>query len=86
METVFSDVLQSVYLDSDNSIVPAFTKIPRGEPTLVIDSTTLDIAVARDVARQVDQAGAMMVDAPVSGGECLYAYMSTTKPQTMRLG
>jgi len=66
--------LQSVYLDSDNSIVPAFTKIPRGEPTLVIDSTTLDVEVARAVARQVDQAGAMMVDAPVSGGECIHIY------------
>lgn len=48
--------------------MPAFTKVPQGEPTLVIDSTTLDIDVARDVAKQVEQAGGMMVDAPVSGG------------------
>jgi 3-hydroxyisobutyrate dehydrogenase len=57
-----------VYLNSDTSIVQALRKLPSGEPTLLIDSTTLDIDVARDVAHKVEQAGAMMVDAPVSGG------------------
>lgn len=63
-----SPQVQSVYLNSEKSIVPALSKLPTGEPTLLIDSTTLDIDVARDVARKVEQAGAMCVDAPVSGG------------------
>jgi len=36
--------------------------------TLCIDSTTLDVEVARGVAQSVTQAGAQIVDAPVSGG------------------
>jgi len=36
--------------------------------TLCIDSTTLDITVAKNVAADVIGAGAQMVDAPVSGG------------------
>ncbi|KAF9001942.1 NAD binding domain of 6-phosphogluconate dehydrogenase-domain-containing protein [Cyathus striatus] len=36
--------------------------------TLCIDSTTLDVNVARDVAVEVGKTGAKMVDAPVSGG------------------
>ncbi|GJJ11993.1 hypothetical protein Clacol_006231 [Clathrus columnatus] len=36
--------------------------------TLCIDSTTLDVNVARDVARSVKHLGSSMVDAPVSGG------------------
>ncbi|KAG8782270.1 hypothetical protein FRC20_007785 [Serendipita sp. 405] len=63
-----SPQVQSVYLNAPNAIVPALSKLAQGEPTLVIDSTTLDIDVARDVAQKVEQAGAMMVDAPVSGG------------------
>ncbi|CAG8579056.1 15318_t:CDS:2 [Acaulospora colombiana] len=57
-----------VATSSEKAILPALAKLPNGEPTLVIDSTTLDIDVARDVAKNVEQAGAMMVDAPVSGG------------------
>lgn len=63
-----SPQVQSVYLTSEKAILPALAKLPNGEPTLVIDSTTLDIDVARDVAKKIEQAGAMMVDAPVSGG------------------
>ncbi|PAV23538.1 3-hydroxyisobutyrate dehydrogenase [Pyrrhoderma noxium] len=36
--------------------------------TLCIDSTTLDVDVARQVAEVVTRTGAQMVDAPVSGG------------------
>ncbi|CCA75021.1 probable 3-hydroxyisobutyrate dehydrogenase, mitochondrial precursor [Serendipita indica DSM 11827] len=54
--------------DSADAIVPALAKLANGEPTLLIDSTTLDIEVARDVAAKAEAAGAMMVDAPVSGG------------------
>ena len=59
---------QDVYLKTSDSIVSALTKLPKGEPTLCIDSTTLDVDVAREVAKKVEDTGAMMVDAPVSGG------------------
>jgi len=59
---------QDVYLKTSDSIVPALTKLPKGEPTLCIDSTTLDVDVAREVAKKVEDAGAMIIDAPVSGG------------------
>jgi len=36
--------------------------------TLLIDSSTIDVATARKVADAAEQAGMMMVDAPVSGG------------------
>ncbi|KAF9239679.1 3-hydroxyisobutyrate dehydrogenase [Melanogaster broomeanus] len=38
------------------------------ERTLFIDSTTLDVDVARQVASDVVKTGAQMIDAPVSGG------------------
>lgn len=63
-----SPQVKSAYLDSADAIVPALAKLANGEPTLLIDSTTLDIEVARDVAAKAEAAGAMMVDAPVSGG------------------
>ena len=48
--------------------------------TLCIDSTTLDITVARNVAADVVAAGAQMVDAPVSGGMFLVLhFMVLTK-------
>ena len=64
---------QDVYLKTPDSIVPALTKLPKGEPTLCIDSTTLDVDVAREVAKSVEDAGAMMIDAPVSGGLLVYS-------------
>ena len=36
--------------------------------TLLIDSSTIDVATARDVARAAEERGLAMVDAPVSGG------------------
>jgi 3-hydroxyisobutyrate dehydrogenase len=36
--------------------------------TLLVDSSTIDVATARDVSRQATEAGFDMVDAPVSGG------------------
>ena len=38
------------------------------EGTLFIDSSTIDVASARDVASAASEAGMAMVDAPVSGG------------------
>ena len=53
-----------------NGIIPALESLPsdQAHSTLCIDSTTLDVHVARDVAEEVHQLGAVMVDAPVSGG------------------
>lgn len=47
----------------------ALKKLPQGEQTLFIDSTTLDVDIARIVASEVEASGAMMVDAPMSGGD-----------------
>ncbi|TFK67904.1 3-hydroxyisobutyrate dehydrogenase, partial [Pluteus cervinus] len=64
-----SPQVSSVYADGA-SIISALQSLPDSEAsaTLCIDSTTLDIAVARDVASAVQHVGAQMIDAPVSGG------------------
>jgi len=51
-------------------IIPVLQKLDAGltSETLFIDSTTLDVSVAREIASSVVNAGAQMVDAPVSGG------------------
>lgn len=52
-------------------IIPTLQKVhasKSGEQTVCIDSTTLDVDVARLVAQNVIDAGARMIDAPVSGG------------------
>ncbi|TFL07408.1 3-hydroxyisobutyrate dehydrogenase [Pterulicium gracile] len=59
--------VQSVYSES-GGIIPALRALGADSETLCIDSTTLDVQIARDVSRQVGEAGASMVDAPVSGG------------------
>ncbi|KAF8644141.1 hypothetical protein AX16_008668 [Volvariella volvacea WC 439] len=62
-----SPQVSSVYGDG---ILKALRSLPKAdaEATLCIDSTTLDITVARGVAKDVVGTGAQMVDAPVSGG------------------
>jgi 3-hydroxyisobutyrate dehydrogenase len=71
-----SPEVQSVYLSgsgivkalkSPTPISPVSAEHDR-EPKIFIDSTTLDVHVARDVSSLVFAAGAEMVDAPVSGG------------------
>ncbi|KAJ7093178.1 NAD binding domain of 6-phosphogluconate dehydrogenase-domain-containing protein [Mycena epipterygia] len=59
--------VQTVY---GSGIIPALRSLPSdlAKKTLCIDSTTLDVAVARQVAQEVIETGACMVDAPVSGG------------------
>jgi hypothetical protein len=54
-------------------IIPALMSLgpEHSQNTLCIDSTTLDVAVAREVAMQIDQTKARIVDAPVSGGNQL---------------
>jgi 3-hydroxyisobutyrate dehydrogenase len=53
-------------------IIPTLQKVHAsnsGEATICIDSTTLDVDVARQVAQSVIDTGARMIDAPVSGGK-----------------
>nr|KAF8527046.1 3-hydroxyisobutyrate dehydrogenase [Gautieria morchelliformis] len=53
-----------------SGILSALRSLPKdvAASTLCIDSTTLDVEVAKEVAVQVKALGADMVDAPVSGG------------------
>ncbi|KAK7440223.1 hypothetical protein VKT23_017165 [Stygiomarasmius scandens] len=62
-----SPQVRTVY---NEGIIPTIQSLPEefARSMLCIDSTTLDVEVARTVAQNVAQAGAQMVDAPVSGG------------------
>lgn len=53
-----------------SQIIPVLQKLDAGltSETLFIDSTTLDVDISREIASGVVNAGARMVDAPVSGG------------------
>jgi len=53
-----------------DGIIPALQRLSEDQArnTLCIDSTTLDVTVAKNVATDVVGTGAQMVDAPVSGG------------------
>jgi len=61
--------VRSVYAEA-GGIIPALHSLPheQAHSTLCIDSTTLDVEVAREVAETVHKTGATMIDAPVSGG------------------
>lgn len=74
-----SSEVQDVY---GQGILPTLRRFTKDQTrrTLCIDSTTLDITVAKNVAADVVGTGAQMVDAPVSGGmflEILCSYMFT---------
>jgi 3-hydroxyisobutyrate dehydrogenase len=58
-------VLEALHSPTPSSLVSAEHDC---EPKIFIDSTTLDVHIAREVSSQVFAAGAEMVDAPVSGG------------------
>jgi 3-hydroxyisobutyrate dehydrogenase len=64
-----SPQVRTVYSETEG-IVAAVQSLPKdvAQRTLCIDSTTLDVEVARRVASDVIQAGGHMTDAPVSGG------------------
>jgi len=64
-----SPQVRTVYSEA-NGIISALKSMAESEAkaTLCIDSTTLDVEVARGVAIEVIATGAQMVDAPVSGG------------------
>lgn len=61
--------VRQVYAES-GGIIPGLKALSSEESssTFCIDSTTLDVEVARETAKEVQSAGATMVDAPVSGG------------------
>jgi 3-hydroxyisobutyrate dehydrogenase len=61
--------VRSVYTES-GGIISGLSSLPKhlADETFCIDSTTLDVEVARGVAREVGSTGAQIVDAPVSGG------------------
>src|SRR5215203_4863764 len=54
--------VRDVYLGTDGVLAAA------GPGTLLIDSSTIDVATARDVAAAAEKKGLAMLDAPVSGG------------------
>lgn len=54
--------VRAVYTKDDGIIAHA------KKGTLLIDSSTIDVQSARDVAKSAESAGMLMVDAPVSGG------------------
>lgn len=68
-----SPQVRTVYSES-GGIIPTLKALPGNavQSTLCIDSTTLDVELARAVAHDVIQTGAQIVDAPVSGGRCMY--------------
>lgn len=61
--------VRQVYTEA-GGIIAALRSLPPEDvtPTFCIDSTTLDVAVAREVSENFHEAGASMIDAPVSGG------------------
>ncbi|PSR71145.1 hypothetical protein PHLCEN_2v12991 [Hermanssonia centrifuga] len=61
--------VRQVYTDA-SGILSALQSLSEEEvaQTFCIDSTTLDVQVARDVAKEVCNVRATMIDAPVSGG------------------
>ena len=54
--------VRSVYLEADGVLAAARAN------TLCLDCSTIDVQTARDVAQAAEDAGHVMVDAPVSGG------------------
>jgi 3-hydroxyisobutyrate dehydrogenase len=62
-----SPEVRNVY---EEGVLPTLRRLTEDQArrTLCIDSTTLDIMVAKNVAADVVGTGAQMVDAPVSGG------------------
>lgn len=50
-------------------------KVKKG--SLLIDSSTIDPSVSKELAKEVEKMGAVFMDAPVSGGKCCPKYMCT---------
>lgn len=72
-----SPQVQAVYLGGSGILEALHSSVPSSPetsyeslgPKIFVDSTTLDVHVARDVSEKLVQAGAEMIDAPVSGGD-----------------
>ena len=62
--------VREVYTTGSGGIIPGLQSLSPEHrySTFCIDSTTLDVEIARGVAKDVHNTGATMVDAPVSGG------------------
>ena len=71
-----SPQVRTVYSESAG-IIPTLQWLEKNyaQATLCIDSTTLDVDVARDIASGVISTGAQMIDAPVSGGAYTRPYL-----------
>ncbi|KAI9338827.1 3-hydroxyisobutyrate dehydrogenase [Obelidium mucronatum] len=57
--------VKSVYLDSDTGLLAG---LAGRKNVMLIDSSTIDVATSKQVAEKVEKSGAVMFDAPVSGG------------------
>ena len=59
-----------VYLDKETGLIGGLKELSTEDrsETLFIDCTTLEQAVAKDVALKMQELGSDMIDAPVSGG------------------
>lgn len=79
-----SPQVKAVY---SGSILPTLHKLHTdpSEHTFCIDSTTLDVTVAREIAADIMSAGARMIDAPVSGGK-FFASLDITKSYHLHVG
>jgi 3-hydroxyisobutyrate dehydrogenase len=76
-----SPQVNEVYL-GPAGVLPALlgTRSPaQGFDTLAIDSTTLDVTTAKDVAARLTDGGIRIVDAPVSGG--MHPHWSLVTPE-----
>ncbi|KAF8606441.1 3-hydroxyisobutyrate dehydrogenase [Ceratobasidium sp. AG-I] len=62
-----SPQVKDVYL-GDKGILQGINERGQNKEAICIDSTTLDVDVAKDVAAKLEATGTSMVDAPVSGG------------------
>lgn len=62
-----SPQVKTVY---EENVLPALASLSldTAHDTLAIDSTTLDVTLAQEVAKKMGNLGVSMVDAPVSGG------------------
>jgi 3-hydroxyisobutyrate dehydrogenase len=72
-----SPQVEEVYL-GENGILSALEELSeeKRRETLLIDCTTLDQSVAKEVARRMKAMGAEMIDAPVSGGMSILPLIS----------
>ncbi|GJE86960.1 3-hydroxyisobutyrate dehydrogenase [Phanerochaete sordida] len=65
-----SPEVKQTYTTGDGGILSGLRSLPSDDvsSTFCIDSTTLDVKAAKEVSASIHEAGASMVDAPVSGG------------------